>query len=233
QLVPTTRPVFTPDGNTAYMVTDVAGDGASAKPYSFLYAIDVSTGTTIPGNQNPVANFTTNCVPRPTGGGADCTFDGRSSTDADGTIQSYAWTASGRTPKSGPIVAYAYPIGATPTISLTVSDNSGGTNTKSQQITVGGPPPPPPQNAPPVANFTSNCIVRPDGSGADCTFNASSSSDADGTIVSYAWTATGRPARSGVTVTYPYPRGSRPTISLTVTDDDGATNTKTVQITVP
>ena len=41
QLVPITRPVFTPDQNTAYMVTDVAGDGAN--PYCFLYAIDLST----------------------------------------------------------------------------------------------------------------------------------------------------------------------------------------------
>ena len=231
QLVPMTRPVFTPDGNTAYMVTDVAGDGASTNPYSFLYAIDVSTGTGTPSNQNPVANFTTNCVPRTSGGGADCTVDGRSSTDADGSIASYAWTATGRQPRTGPVVVYPYPIGSTPTISLTVSDNKGATNTKTQQISVGGSPPP--TNQAPAANFTFNCITRPDGIGADCTFNGSSSTDADGTIVSYAWTATGRPARSGISVTYPYPRGNRPTISLTVTDDDGATNTRTVQITVP
>jgi hypothetical protein len=35
-----TRPVFSPDGNTAYGVVDVAGDGQNA--YCFLYAIDVS-----------------------------------------------------------------------------------------------------------------------------------------------------------------------------------------------
>jgi chitodextrinase len=231
QLVPMTRPVFTPDGNTAYMVTDVAGDGASTSPYSFLYAIDVSTGTGTPTNQKPVANFTTNCVPRTSGGGADCTVDGRSSTDPDGTIASYAWTATGRQPRTGPVVVYPYPIGSTPTISLTVTDNKGATNTKTQQITVGGSTPP--TNQPPTANFTFNCITRPDGIGADCTFNGSSSTDSDGTIVTYAWTATGRPARSGVSVTYPYPRGNRPTISLTVTDDDGAANTKTVQVTIP
>jgi hypothetical protein len=51
QLVPMTRPVFSPDGRTAYMVTDVAGDGASANPYCFLYAIDLSPGS--PGNTTP------------------------------------------------------------------------------------------------------------------------------------------------------------------------------------
>jgi hypothetical protein len=45
QLVPFTRPVFSPDRNTGYVVTDVAGDGASAKPYCFLYAIDLSSAT--------------------------------------------------------------------------------------------------------------------------------------------------------------------------------------------
>ncbi len=54
QLVPMTRPVFSPDGNTAYSVTDVAGDGAN--PYSFLYAIDLTPGTG-GGNTPPVATL--------------------------------------------------------------------------------------------------------------------------------------------------------------------------------
>jgi outer membrane protein assembly factor BamB len=44
QLVPTSRPVFSPDGTTAYTVTDVAGDGAVDDPFAYLYAIDVTTG---------------------------------------------------------------------------------------------------------------------------------------------------------------------------------------------
>jgi hypothetical protein len=43
QLVPMSRPVFSPDGGTAYVVTDVAGDGSTGE-YSFLYAIDVTSG---------------------------------------------------------------------------------------------------------------------------------------------------------------------------------------------
>lgn len=46
QLVPISRPAFSPDGNTAYTVVDVAGDGSSSNPYSFLYAIDTSSGPT-------------------------------------------------------------------------------------------------------------------------------------------------------------------------------------------
>lgn len=51
QLVPMTRPVFSPDGNTAYVVTDVTGDGANPTPYSYLYAIDLSAG--LPTNTPP------------------------------------------------------------------------------------------------------------------------------------------------------------------------------------
>jgi outer membrane protein assembly factor BamB len=44
QLVPMSRPVFSPDGTTAYTVTDVAGDGAVDESFGYLYAVDVTTG---------------------------------------------------------------------------------------------------------------------------------------------------------------------------------------------
>jgi hypothetical protein len=48
QLVPMTRPVFSPDGSTAYAVTDVAGDG-SVGAYSYLYALDLAgSGPSVP-----------------------------------------------------------------------------------------------------------------------------------------------------------------------------------------
>jgi hypothetical protein len=45
QLVPSSRPVFAPDGNTAYSVVDVAGDGnvPPADVYAYLYAIDTTS----------------------------------------------------------------------------------------------------------------------------------------------------------------------------------------------
>ena len=58
QVVPSTRPVFSPDNSTAYVVAGVLGDNASTNPYCFLYAIDLtpSGGTTPPpttGNTTP------------------------------------------------------------------------------------------------------------------------------------------------------------------------------------
>ena len=46
QLIPTSRPVFSPDGSTAYAVTDVAGDGnvPYLETYAYLYAINTTLG---------------------------------------------------------------------------------------------------------------------------------------------------------------------------------------------
>lgn len=203
----------------------------TGSPNRLLYMGFIGGGPP-PTNQNPVANFTVNCVLRPDGIGNDCTYNGTGSTDADGTIASWNWTSSVRPALSGAIVSYPYPTGMSVSATLTVTDNVGGTGTKTQTFTVGGAPPPP-TNQNPVANFTFNCVTRPDGIGADCTFNGSTSTDTDGTIVSYDWTAQGRPPRTGVTASYPYPRGTTQTITLTVTDDDGATNTKSQAVTIP
>jgi hypothetical protein len=82
----------------------------------------------------------------------------------------------------------------------------------------------------PVAAFTSVCTVRADGIGADCALDGSSST---GAPVSYAWTATGKTPKTGAKVTYPFKVGATPTVTLTVTDAAGKTNTATKTITVP
>lgn len=62
QLVPFSRPVFSPDGTAAYTVTDVAGDGSSPSPYSFLYAIDTSSGAPAPTLPAAPSNLTASAV---------------------------------------------------------------------------------------------------------------------------------------------------------------------------
>lgn len=88
------------------------------------------------------------------------------------------------------------------------------------------PPPPPPDNQPPVATFTytvSNLAVS---------FNASGSTDSDGSIVSYAWTFGDGTTGSGVTASKTYAAAGTYTVTLTVTDDDGATGTQSKSVTV-
>ena len=94
-------------------------------------------------------------------------------------------------------------------------------------------PPLPPPNDPPVAHAGADQTrVDTDGSGAEAvSLDGSGSSDADGTVASWAWRKGGTPLASGVTPTVSLAVGVH-TIDLVVTDDDGASASDRVVVTV-
>jgi subtilisin family serine protease len=81
-------------------------------------------------------------------------------------------------------------------------------------------------NQPPTATFTSSC------SALTCTFNASGSNDPDGSIATYAWTFGDGTSGSGVSTSRAYATGGTYAVTLTVTDDNGATASASQSITV-
>ncbi len=92
------------------------------------------------------------------------------------------------------------------------------------------PPPPPPVNAPPTAAISFNQ------SNLAVAFSASASTDADGQIVLYSWNmGDGSPAKLGATVVHDYASEGDYPVTLTVTDDDGATAslTQIATLTLP
>jgi alpha-tubulin suppressor-like RCC1 family protein len=181
-----------------------------------------------PGNQPPVAAFTYTCVARVPPPGYDCALDGSASRDPDGSVVSWTWTAPNRVTKTAVTASYPFPAGSH-NVTLTVTDNQGSSNTTTQTVVVGAPAP----NQNPVAAFSSSCVPRNPNVGSDCTFNASSASDPDGSIVGYAWSSPGKPAKSSVIATYVYPRGANTSLTLVVTDNRGAKGTKTVPVVIP
>ena len=157
-------------------------------------------------NQPPTAAFTSSCS------SLTCSFTSASS-DPDGSISAYSWTFGDGSTSTIQNPSHTYAAAGTYTVAFTVTDNQGATNSVSHTVTVTS------GNQPPVAGFTSSC------SGRTCNF-LSTSSDPDGSIATYSWTF-----GDGGTSTLQNPShtyavgGTTYTVTLTVTDNQGATNT--------
>lgn len=85
--------------------------------------------------------------------------------------------------------------------------------------------PPPGTNSPPTASFTPACTDL------TCSFNATTSSDTDGTIASYTWSFGDGTTGTGATVNHTYAAADTYTVTLTVTDNEGATGTASQSVT--
>lgn len=85
----------------------------------------------------------------------------------------------------------------------------------------------PPANQPPTAAFTASCSTT------TCSFDGSGSHDADGAVSGWAWSyGDGTPQDSGSTTSHRYTQAGTYRVSLTVTDNDGATGTTSQQVVV-
>ena len=170
-------------------------------------------------NQPPVASFTWSCT------GLACTFNGTGSSDPDGSVASYNWTiSSGTSVSTASSFSRTFPSARTFTLTLTVTDNQGATNSTTQTITVTGGG----SNQPPVASFTYSCTAA-----HACTFT-STSTDPDGTIASYAWKlAAGNTVSTAASFSKTFPSARTFALTLTVTDNGGASTSTTQTITVP
>ena len=155
-------------------------------------------------------------------------FSSANSSDPDGSIVNWLWEFGDGTTSNVPHPAIKiYETPGTYTVTLTVTDNDGATASDTLVVTATGAP----VNQPPTAvlNATSITGAAP----FTTSFNSTGSSDADGTIVSWLWNfgdGTTSTAANPGSKTYAA-AGTYP-VSLTVTDDDGATATDSVTITV-
>ena len=80
-------------------------------------------------------------------------------------------------------------------------------------------------NQAPGATFNWSC------DGLTCAFDASAAGDTDGVIVDYEWVFDDGSTGSGVTASHPYAFAGTYTVRLTVTDNDGATDSTTRAVT--
>ncbi|MGB9135286.1 MAG: PKD domain-containing protein [Candidatus Bathyarchaeia archaeon] len=154
--------------------------------------------------------------------GETVTFNASGSYDSDGSIASYFWDFGDGTNSTGVVATHAYTDNGVYTITLTVTDNDGLTDTVTQGMTV--------LNRSPVASFTESATSAPTGTAIQ--FNASNSYDPDGTIVSYFWDFGDGTNGTGIFISHVYADDADYVVTLTITDNDGATDTVAATKTV-
>lgn len=222
-------------GTYVFRLTVTDNDGATATDN--VNVIVSASLAPSPSNQAPVANAgNTIVITLPVN---TATLAG-SGTDADGTVSTYSWTkVSG--PTGGNIQSantastnITSLIEGTYVYRLTVTDNAGAQSTDNVQVTV-NPAPAPVGNQAPIANAGINrSITLP----TNTVSFTGSGTDPDGTIAGYSWSKVSGPA--GGTIQTPNAATTNITgliagiyvYRLTVTDNDGASATDDIQLTV-
>ncbi len=212
-----------------YLTVDGVGAGDLSSGYSDYASIGQFsiTGTlTASSGQPPIAAVSAN----PTSGTTPLTvnFSSQGSYDPDGTIVSYSWNFGDGTNSTAANPVKVYNSAGSFTAVLTVTDNSGATNSKSVVITATAQQP---SNQSPVAAVGAN--VTSGLAPLTVNFSSQGSYDPDGTIVSYVWNfGDGTASSNQANPLHVYSNVGNYTATLTVTDNNGATNSRSVGISV-
>jgi len=152
------------------------------------------------------------------------TFDGSESSDIDGTITSYSWDFGeeyGHTGQ-GLSVSHTYTSIGTYTVTLTVTDNDGATDNNTTTVTVSLNNPPTADAGGPYSGVVNFQI----------TFDGSGSNDSDGSITLYEWDFGDNNSGTNMSTTHVYTAIGTYNVTLTVTDNNGATAENTTFVTI-
>jgi len=172
-------------------------------------SINVTQGSE---NAEPNALFGSSCT------GLNCNFMDMS-TDSDGTIVSRSWNFGDGGSSTATNPSHNYAVGGTYSVTLMVTDNDGGTDSESENVTVAD------ANEDPNALFTFSC------DGLDCDFT-DRSTDSDGTIASRSWSFGDGGSSTAQNPSHSYSSAGTFSVKLTVTDNDGASDDQSQNVTV-
>lgn len=142
--------------NTAFTTSDAAGDyfhpsiSGQAKLAAVSWGAGYWPNGAPPPNQAPVASFSYTCAE------LACSFDGSGSTDADGTIVSFAWTFGGDGSGAGAQPSHTFSAAGTFGVTLQVTDDAGATASVTERVTVAEAP----AGTASIAGLTSTASLR-------------------------------------------------------------------------
>jgi PKD repeat protein len=151
----------------------------------------------------------------------DIAFSGESCHDGDGSILWYRWDFGDGTVGYGRTIDHAYSDDGTYTVTLTITDDDGSEASASVEVAVA--------NRPPMAFAGEDQETR---TGIPIRFDGRGSYDMDGTIALYHWEFGDGTSMDGPVVTHSFPTYGEFVVVLTVTDDDGATDSGNLTVTV-
>jgi PKD repeat protein len=153
----------------------------------------------------------------------EVTLDASASSSPNGAIVSYDWDLDDGDTDSGVVVTHTYAEKGVYDITLVVTDSTGETGARTRSVEA--------LNRIPSAIFTSSPYWA--GTDQPFTFDASDSNDSDGMIVQYIWSFGDGATGEGMIVQHAYAvPGWKPLVTLTVVDEDGASNSTSRQVNV-
>ncbi|MEJ2453850.1 MAG: S8 family serine peptidase [Candidatus Thiodiazotropha sp.] len=174
-------------------------------------------------NQAPTASFSmspaSGVVP------LQVSFDAGASSDRDGTLTSYAWSFGDGQNGSGSTIGHTYTSAGSYTVTLTVTDNAGATGSRTATLTASIP-----ANQAPTAAITATPASGT--APLQVAFDGSASSDADGSITAYDWAFGDGQSGNGAVTSHTYSTAGSYTATLTVTDNEGGSDTASTTISV-
>ncbi|MEO7413777.1 MAG: PKD domain-containing protein [Opitutaceae bacterium] len=185
----------------------------------------VLTGSVAPTSENQAPVAVANGSPTSGVAPLPVTFSSAGSSDADGSIVSYAWSFGDGTYSSEASPAHVYANTGNYTATLTVTDNGNLSGVSTVLVAVNAP-----ANRAPiaVASGTPTSGVAP----LPVSFSSAGSWDSDGSIASYRWDFGDGNSSTSPSPSKTYNAVGTYTARLTVTDNQGATNSTTVEISV-
>jgi hypothetical protein len=157
--------------------------------------------------------------------GESVSFTG-TATDSDGTIATTQWLVDGSEVATGLSATIALSDGAT-VVTLKATDNDGAATSTTATITVEVP------NVPPSVAISggNRTIADTDSAAGESVSFTGTATDSDGTIATTQWLVDGSEVATGLTATISLPNGST-VVTFKATDNDGASSTATVTITI-